>query len=119
MKVQLATLLLYLSPLVSFRINYNQRRIISHHELFNSDPPPVSKPKEFDVYENEILFTDLKDTEEELALETFNELSLHTNSLSIQAFLEWEDIKDVLAKGFIDKETMDIIFKEVGMTQTC
>ena len=49
------------------------------------------------------------------ALETFKELALNSNSVSVQAFLEWEDIKEVMSRGYIDKETIGIIMKEVGI----
>ena len=48
--------------------------------------------KEVDIYENEILIGDLDDTADDMALETFKELSMHTDSISIQAFMEWEGL---------------------------
>jgi len=71
--------------------------------------------KEIDIYENEEVIVDLDDTENDLALETFSELALHSSSLSVQAFLEWDDIKEVMSRGFIDQETIGIIMKELGI----
>lgn len=71
--------------------------------------------KGIDIYENEEVIADLDDTENDLALETFKELALHSNSVSVQAFMEWEDIKDVMSRGFIDQETLGIIMKELGI----
>lgn len=73
--------------------------------------------KDIDIYENEELLSEDDDSEIEdaMALETFLELSFNTGSLSEQAFLEWEDIQEVLCRGFVDRETMMIIMKEVGI----
>ena len=76
------------------------------------------KDMDDEIYENEErALGDDDDTEIEdaMALETFMELSYNTNSLSVQAFMDWEDIQDVLARGFVDQETIKIVLKEVGV----
>ncbi len=58
-----------------------------------------TKP-EIDIYERETKIEDLDDAVDSLALETFKELSFETDTLSLQAFLEWEDIKEVQTVPF-------------------
>ena len=74
--------------------------------------------KDIDIYENEEFLSeddDDSEIEDAMALETFLELSFNTGSLSEQAFLDWEDIQEVFARGFVDRETIMIIMKEVGV----
>jgi hypothetical protein len=54
--------------------------------------------------------------EKEMARELFDNLNNGVGELlAVQTFLEWEDIKETLKKGFIDLETMKFIFFEAGV----
>lgn len=108
--------LCYLLCSESFRIPLPVRGIrLYQNNVYNLPSLYCEKKKIIDIYENEEIIVDLDDTEYDLALETFKELALNSNSVSIQAFLEWDDIKDVMSRGFIDEETIGIIMKELGI----
>ena len=51
--------------------------------------------------------------EREMAQEMFDMLRGEDEALSIDAFLEWDDIKDVIELGIIDPETMALIIEAV------
>jgi hypothetical protein len=55
------------------------------------------------------------DLSKSMAMETFKELSLHTDSLSVQAFMDWDDIKDTIANGLVDESIVKMIIKEAGI----
>jgi hypothetical protein len=93
----------------SCSIQFNRFKTIQNFKVHSFHNNPI------DIYENEQIIGDLGETGDEMALETFKDLSRQTDSLSLQAFLEWEDIKDVMSKGFIDNQTIAIIFKEIGI----
>ena len=53
--------------------------------------------------------------EKKMARELYDELRAGQLGLSIESFMKWEDIEDVLDNGIIDEETMEIIIDEVGV----
>lgn len=53
--------------------------------------------------------------EKAMAQDLYNGLKGNDSILSVETFLQWEDIKDVLGRGFIDADTMQIIFSEAGV----
>ena len=115
MILALIALFLFASCSEAFRFHSPVRGVRLFHSQINISPSILQCKKEINIYENEEVIVDLDDTENDLALETFKELALNSNSVSVQAFLEWEDIKEVMSRGYIDKETIGIIMKEVGI----
>ena len=53
--------------------------------------------------------------EREMAREMFDMLRGEGETLSVEEFLEWDDIKDVLEAGIIDADTMTLIVKSIGV----
>lgn len=71
-------------------------------------------------YSPEFDFSDIgndKELEKTMATELYDELRGEDTFLSINTFLEWDDIKDVLEQGLIDLDTIGIILKEAGVNQ--
>ena len=60
-------------------------------------------------------FEEDNELEKAMAQDLYNGLRGNDSSLSVESFLQWEDIKDVLGRGFIDADTMQIIFSEAGV----
>ena len=61
---------------------------------------------------------DLDDDEElekTMAEDLYNGLKGESNLLPVLKFYEWDDIKDVLSRGFVDTETLQIILAEAGV----
>lgn len=115
--VLISLLVILLSPSAwGYSVNFRSslHRLNLNVQKMNS-PTLLLCKKGIDIYENEEILVDLDDTANDLALETFKELSLQSDSVSVQAFIEWEDIQEVMARGFIDKETLGIILKELGI----
>mmetsp|Transcript_8705 Transcript_8705/g.12970 ORF Transcript_8705/g.12970 Transcript_8705/m.12970 type:complete len:186 (+) Transcript_8705:1229-1786(+) len=59
---------------------------------------------------------DDKELEKSMAEELYNGLKKSNQLLLVEEFLEWDDIKDVLSRGFVDGDTMQVIFSEAGVT---
>lgn len=53
--------------------------------------------------------------EREMAREMFDMLRGEGEKLSVEEFLEWDDIKDVLEAGIIDADTMTLIVESIGV----
>lgn len=80
---------------------------------------PVDRPTgryipmtEFDAAD--LLEPDME-LEQTMAVELFNLLRGPEEGLSLEKFLEWEDIHEVLERGILDKESIEIIVREVGV----
>lgn len=83
----------------------------SSNDLKRSEPEPKPLDNDFDAHIGE-------DAElvRQLAWDQFNELKdTKGDLLSIEKFVAWEDIQDVLDGGNVDRETLDIIFKECNV----
>jgi hypothetical protein len=57
-----------------------------------------------------------KALEMDMAQDLYDELRGDDILLSVEKFLAWDDIQDVLSRGFIDDETMTTIITEVGVS---
>ena len=69
----------------------------------------------FDGYKLEWDGDNAQEMEIEMAAEAFDHLRGDSPLLSVEVFLNWSEIKDVLDKGYIDMETIEIILLEVGV----
>ena len=73
------------------------------------------------ILDDDEVYTDFEtmnsdnELEKKMARELYDELREGQLGLSIESFLKWEDIEDVLNNGIIDEETMEIIIDEVGV----
>lgn len=73
------------------------------------------------ILDDDEVYTDFEtmntdnELQKKMARELYDELRAGQLGLSIESFLKWEDIEDVLDSGIIDDETMEIIIDEVGV----
>lgn len=73
------------------------------------------------ILDDDEVYTDFEtmnsdnELEKKMARELYDELRAGQLGLSIESFMKWEDIEDVLDNGIIDEETMEIIIDEVGV----
>ena len=73
------------------------------------------------ILDDDEVYTDFEtmnsdnELEKKMARDLYDELREGQLGLSIESFLKWEDIEDVLNNGIIDEETMEIIIDEVGV----
>ena len=71
------------------------------------------------ILDDDEVYTDFEtmntdnELQKKMARELYDELRAGQLGLSIESFLKWEDIEDVLNNGIIDEETMEIIIDEV------
>lgn len=85
------------------------KRRLSASELPEKEHP---QQVEYGVDEDELID---KELEMRLAKQAFNDLTNSGPLLTKEAFMEWEDIKEVLESGTVDSEVLDIIYKEAGV----
>lgn len=69
---------------------------------------PVTESDDLDLGQDEEL-------EQDMAVELYNLLRGRDEGLTLEKFLDWDDIKEVLERGFLDKESIGIIVSEVGV----
>ena len=74
-------------------------------EVSNNTPVPSLSREEQDEL----------DLEDAMAREQYDALRCGEDMLSTEAFLQWEDIEDVLENGIIDGETLEIILEECNV----
>ena len=73
------------------------------------------------ILDDDEVYTDFEtmnsdnELEKKMARELYDELRAGQLGLTIESFMKWEDIEDVLDNGIIDEETMEIIIDEVGV----
>jgi DNA-directed RNA polymerase subunit N (RpoN/RPB10) len=86
-----------------------RRSSLSHNSVLKS------------ILDDDEVYTDFEtmntdnELQKKMARELYDELRAGQLGLSIESFLKWEDIEDVLDSGIIDDETMEIIIDEVGV----
>eukprot|EP01039_Chlorochromonas_danica_P002973 gene2973-3241_t len=81
----------------------------------NSSPTGVYKP----LYEEPDGYFDDDDTdslEEEMSQDLYNQLKGFDERLSVDSFLQWDEIQEILSHGTMDKETISFILSEAGVT---
>lgn len=60
-------------------------------------------------------FADEDSLESELAKDLYNQLKGDSPILSVDQFVAWDDIQDILTRDVIDLDTVNIILNEVGV----
>jgi hypothetical protein len=91
--------------------NYNdfQRTFLRVNSVLNNILDDDEVYTDFETMNND------NELEKKMARELYDELREGQLGLSIESFLKWEDIEDVMNNGIIDNETMEIIIDEVGV----
>lgn len=91
--------------------SFHVRRDLSRRESYLWNAPMAYTAAKFEPGD----FEEDNALEKAMAQDLYNGLKGNDSTLSVETFLQWEDIKDVLGRGFIDADTMQIIFSEAGV----
>lgn len=107
-------------PVISCRSSVTALLLAKNN--INNNDPRLGRYVGINEFDEEYLKDDI-DMEKDMARDLFEQLrsrgvdDAEPGLLSLHKFFEWDDMKEVLAKGFIDMNTMDTILSEAGVVR--